>query len=53
MARKLPIEYPGAINHVINRGDRRGPIFKDDMDRQRFLETFAQACAKTDWHVHA
>ncbi len=47
MARKLRVEYPGAIYHVMNRGDRREPIFHDDQDRQRFLETLAEACAKT------
>jgi hypothetical protein len=26
MPRQLRIEYPGAIYHVMNRGDRRGPI---------------------------
>jgi hypothetical protein len=30
MARKLRVEYPGAIYHVMNRGDRRKPIFRDD-----------------------
>ena len=39
MARKLRVQYPGAIYHVMNRGDWREPIFKDDTDRQRFLET--------------
>ena len=33
MPRPLRIEYPGAIYHVMNRGDRREPIFKDDVDR--------------------
>src|SRR5881396_2081393 len=53
MARKLRAEYPGAIYHVINRGDRREPIFVDDADRRRFLETLAEACAKAQWQVHA
>ena len=53
MARKLRVEYPGAIYHVMNRGDRREPIFKDEADRQRFIETLGEACAKTDWQVHA
>ncbi len=30
MARKLRLEYPGAIYHVMNRGDRREAIFTDD-----------------------
>jgi hypothetical protein len=33
MARKLRVEYEGAIYHVMNRGDRREPIFRDDKDR--------------------
>jgi len=53
MSRKLRLEYPGAIYHVMSRGDRREPIFKDDEDRQRFLDTLGEACGKTGWHVHA
>lgn len=53
MARKLRVEYPGAIYHLMNRGDRREAIFKDDKDRQCFLATLAEACAKTGWQVHA
>ena len=53
MARKLRVQYEGAIYHVMNRGDRREPIFKDDQDRVLFLETLGQACLRTDWQVHA
>ena len=53
MPRKLRIEYPGAIYHVLHRDDQRENIFKDDQDRRRFLSTLAEACAKTDWQVHA
>ena len=53
MARKLRVEYEGAIYHLMNRGDRKEPIFRDDSDRLLFLETLGQACAKTDWQVHA
>ena len=53
MARKLRLECPGAIYHVLNRGDRREPIFQDDFDRQRFLATLGESCAKTGWQVQA
>lgn len=53
MARKLRVEYPRAIYHVMNRGDRREPIFKDDADRERFIGTMGEACAKTGWQMHA
>ncbi len=53
MARKLRVQYPGAIYHVMNRGDRREAIFVDDEDRGLFLKTLDEACQKTDWQVHA
>jgi len=53
MARKLRVEYPGAVYHVMNRGDRREPIFRDDEDRQQFIRTLGQACGKTGWAVQA
>ena len=53
MARKLRVQYPGAIYHVMNRGDHREAIFRSPKDRQLFLETLGQACEKTDWQVHA
>ena len=43
MARKLRIQYVGAVYHVMNRGDRREAIFHDDADRRRFVETLAEA----------
>ncbi|HEV2390830.1 MAG TPA: transposase [Verrucomicrobiae bacterium] len=53
MARKLRLQYPGAIYHAMNRGDRREPIFLDDQDRHQFIDTLGQACEKTDLQVHA
>jgi len=53
MARQLRMEYAGAIYHVMNRGDRREPVFHDDADRRRFVVTLGEACARTDWQVHA
>jgi hypothetical protein len=44
MARKVRIQYPGAIYHVMNRRDRREAIFEDDEDRERLLQTLTQAC---------
>jgi REP element-mobilizing transposase RayT len=53
MPRQLRIEYPGAIYHLMNRGDRREPIFYDNTDRKRFIATLGEVCVKTDWQVHA
>ena len=53
MPRKLRLQYPGAMYHVVSRGDRRERIFLDDVDRQDFTKTLAEACQKTAWQVHA
>ena len=53
MARKLRIQYPGAMYHVMNRGGHPEAIFQDDGDRLRFLDTLGQACEKTAWQVRA
>jgi len=49
MPQPLRLEDEGAICHVINRGDRREPLFRSDAVRKRFLQTLGEACAKTDW----
>ncbi len=41
MPRTMRVEYPGAIYHVMSRGDRREDIFVDDVDRHDFLKTLA------------
>ncbi len=37
MARKLRIEYDGALYHVIKRGNQRQNIFKAKEDNKRYL----------------
>jgi putative transposase len=51
--RPLRIEFPGAVYHVMARGNNRQPIFKADSDRHLFLRTVGDACQKTGWRVHA
>jgi hypothetical protein len=50
MARKIRVQYPGAIYHVMNRGDHQEKIFRSAKDRELFLQTLGQACDKADWH---
>ena len=52
MARQSRIEYPGAIYHVMARGDRRERIVHDENDRYSLIETLGEACDKTGWLVH-
>ena len=51
MARPLRIEYPGAVYHVMARGNQGRPFFKDDKDRKRFLETLEESCQKMRWEI--
>ena len=53
MPRQIRLEYPGAIYHVLNRGDRREAIFRDDGDCHDFIKTLAEACQKTGFEIHA
>jgi len=52
MARKVRVQYPGAIYHVMNRGDHREAVFCDDDDRRLLLSTLDEACHKTGWQIH-
>ena len=47
MPRKARIDAPGAIHHIICRGIERRNIFKDNTDRNRFIERLASNLEKT------
>ena len=53
MPRKMRVQYPGAMYHVMSRGDQRDDLFCDDVDRHDFIKNLAEACLKTDWLVPA
>ncbi|MEI6891891.1 MAG: transposase [Pontiella sp.] len=53
MPRKIRIEYEGAVYHVMCRGNRGDPIFRDDRDNQQFLDTLGDVCIRSGWKVHA
>ena len=53
MARPLRIEYPGAVYHVTSRGNEKKPVFKDDTDRQNFLNTLQHVNKRYHWICHA
>jgi len=53
MPRKPRIQYAGAVYHVMCRGNGGQEIYKDDSDRQIFLETLGEACGRCGWKIHA
>jgi putative transposase len=48
MARPVRIEYPGAIYHIISRGNNRAAVFRDDHDRKRYLEKLSLYCEEKE-----
>ena len=53
MARPLRVEYPGAYYHVINRGNAGEVIFKNDRDKEKFLEYLAIAVERFSVVIHS
>jgi putative transposase len=53
MARKPRVEAPGAIQHVIARGNAGARIMRDDDDRRALLAALARVSEKQGWRVHA
>lgn len=53
MARPLRLEAPGHFFHVLARGNAKHPIFLDDRDRERFLETLGEAVSRFEVSCHA
>ncbi|MSU47496.1 MAG: transposase [Opitutus sp.] len=53
MARKLRLEYPGAVYHVSSRGHGGAAIFRRDAMKTAFLQCLATSAEKAGWVVHA
>ena len=53
MARRLRLQYPGAIYHLMARGNGRQEIVSDDADRARLQEDLGKAAIRCSWRVYA
>jgi REP element-mobilizing transposase RayT len=53
MARPLRLEYPGAVYHVIVRGNERRAVFRDDGDRELYLARVAHYQKRFGFRVYA
>jgi putative transposase len=53
MSRPLRIEYAGAVYHVTSRGNEKKPVFKDDHDREVFLNALQHVNKRYNWICHA
>src|SRR5512140_1219391 len=52
MARQPRVEYPGALHHVMSRGNDGIPIFRDDADRILFLKLLVEEAERSRWILH-
>ena len=53
MPRQSRIDAPGALHHIICRGIERRRIFKDDQDRDRFIERLGGILSETKTPCYA
>ena len=53
MPRQVRVEYPGAIYHVMARGNHREKIVRDDEDRERFELALEEVVERTGWVLYA
>ncbi len=53
MGRPIRVWYPGAMYHVMSRGNRRTGIFKDDKDYITFLEGVQLTQMQYPFRIHA
>ena len=53
VARRLRLEYAGALYHVINRGNYRRDVFETVGAAQSFVEAVEEGVARYGWRLHA
>ena len=53
MPRKARLDAEGTLQHVIARGIERRPVFRDDDDRERFLERLGLLAERTHTPIYA
>jgi REP element-mobilizing transposase RayT len=53
MPRKSRIDAPGALHHIIGRGIDRGLIFRDGVDRDRFIARLGALLSETNTACYA
>ena len=51
MARKRRVQFPGAIYHIVTRGDGRRTLFHDPGHYERFTEGLEAEVQRSSWQV--
>ena len=53
MARKRRVHFVGALYHVMCRGNQGQSIFKDDRDRERYLDLLKESQRRFGYRLYA
>src|SRR6202044_3708579 len=53
MSRRLRLQYPDAIYHLMARGNGRQDIVCDDVDRDRLLHPLGRTAVRCSWIIYA
>jgi REP element-mobilizing transposase RayT len=53
MSRPLRIEFPGAVYHITARGNEKKAIFRNDRDREKFVEILSLIIKRFKWICHS
>lgn len=53
MARKLRIQNEGMIHHVLARGNKKGEIFKNNRDREKYIELIRKYKTRYEFKLYA
>jgi putative transposase len=53
MARKLRVQYEGALYHVVNRGNYRRDVFENSDAAQAFVSVLEEATLAYGWKCHS
>lgn len=53
MARKPRIQYPGALYHVLSRGNYRKDLFTVAKTGEQFEKAIFEVCERCGWRLHA
>jgi putative transposase len=53
MARKPRVHFPGALYHVISRGNQRPKIFRSDRERSHYLDLLSHYQQRYDFRLNS
>lgn len=53
MPRQARLDAPGVLHHIMARGIEQSSIFKDNRDRENFIERLTELASDNAWNIYA